>query len=52
MIKFYGVINRYGVIEKIDIEELKKDIKKLKNDNSVRSISIIDNFGNMYKKVK
>ena len=52
MIKLYGIINRYGVIEKIDIEELKKDIKELKNDDSVRSISIIDSFGNIYKKVK
>ena len=52
MIKFYGVINRYGVIEKIDMEELKKDINKLKNDTSVRSISIIDSLGNISKQLK
>lgn len=52
MIKFYGIINKYGVIEKISIEELKRDISKLKKDEAVRSISIVDNFGNLYNKIK
>lgn len=48
----YGIINRYGVLEKVSIEYLKNNIRDLKNDNGVRSIVIMDKFGNIVNKIK
>ena len=48
----YGLINRYGVLEKVDMEYLKTNIKSLKKDDGVRSIVIIDKYGNILNKIK
>ena len=50
--KYYGLINKYGVLEKISMEELKANIVDLKKDPGVRSITIIDGFGNIINKIK
>lgn len=50
--KNYGLINKYGVLEKMSMEELKANIKDLKKDDAVRSIVIIDNWGNIINKIK
>ena len=50
--KKYGLINKYGVLEKISMEELKANIVDLKKDPGVRSIVIIDSFGNIINKIK
>ena len=48
----YGLINRYGVLEKVDMEYLKANIKSLKKDDGVRSIVIMDKYGNILNKIK
>lgn len=50
--KYYGLINRYGVLEKMSMEELKANIKEFKKDDAVRSIIIIDSWGNIINKIK
>ena len=47
-----GLINRYGVLKKVDMEYLKTNIKSLKKDDGVRSIVIIDKYGNILNKIK
>ena len=50
--KNYGLINKYGVLEKISMEDLKANIVGLKKDPGVKSIIIIDSFGNVISKIK